>query len=722
MAVEEPAAAAPPAGLADRLGGSHVGVRRDLEVSRHVFRGEVAYVVRDPMTFATHRIGGREYRLFNAIDEDVSLAETFASFVERGLMAKKDEEPFYRFVMSLHRMGFLKLPIQDDEALYERHVSRLKAKRRGLWTMLFSAQVPLFNPDAFLTRTMRFVRPLFSTPALVAWCALVLVAVLAGVRNAAEFSAPVVDIFSGPNLPLLWGTLVALKVFHEFGHAYACKLYGGRVPEMGLMIIAGAPLAYMDASSSWSFPDKRKRILVCLGGMYIEVALAAAAMLLWCATPPGVLRSVLHNVVMLASVTTVMMNINPLMRYDGYYALTDLLELPNLRGRANDHSVGVLKRILLGIPNNTKGAGFGLRTFFLIFGIASAIYKVTVVLGISAVIATKYVVAGALLGGAYMANSLWGVLKKSLPYLLKSEETQPLRVRAVAVALVFFAALPLALFAVPVPSSVRAPAVVASRSEEVLRAQTAGFLDDLHVAVGERIPSGAPILELSDPAAGSELEEARARQRSAEIQARALLVDDPLAAADHQLLAEQAAEDAAFWAARLAAQAVTAKADSLVLWSISPADQGRWVEAGEMLVRLSPEEHPCTSALALFHAADVAGARPEAGQRVQFQPASRPDLRLPARVVSVTPAGSRELEPVFKEHLDMASLALDPTTGLVGQSQFVVELRIDEEPARAGWNAGYLAPGLSGQLRMDAEPAPLGLIAVRKLLVFLAKL
>ena len=722
MAVNEPTPEAPPAGLADRLGSSHVGVRRDLEVSRHVFRGEVAYVVRDPMTFATHRIGEREYRLFNAITEDVSLAGSFAAFVERDLMAAKDEESFYRFVMSLHRMGFLKLPIQDDEALYERHVSRLKAKRGSRWTMLFSAQVPLFNPDRFLDGTMRFVRPFFSKPALVAWLALVVLATLAGLRNATEFTAPVVDIFSGPNLPLLWGTLVALKVFHEFGHAYACKLYGGRVPEMGLMIIAGAPLAYMDASSSWSFPEKRKRILVCLGGMYIEVALAAVAMLLWCVTPPGVLRSVLHNVVMLASITTVMMNINPLMRYDGYYALTDLLELPNLRGRANDYSVGVLKRILLGIPNNAKGAGFGLRTFFLAFGIASAIYKVTIVLGISAVIATKYVVAGALLGGAYVANSLWGVLKKSVPFLLAGEETQPMRVRAVTVALVFFAALPLGLFAVPVPSSVRAPGVVASRAEQVLRAQTAGFLEDLHVAAGKRISEGAPILQLADPAAGSELGEARARQRSAEIQARALLVDDPLAAADQQILADQAAEDAAYWAQRLADQEVTTEADALVLWSLAPAERGRWVEAGEVLVRLSPEEHPCTSALALFDAADVAGARPEPGQEVHFQPASRPDLRLPARVVAVTPAGSRDLEPVFKEHLDMASLALDPTTGLVGQSQFVVELRLDEAHARAGWEAGYLAPGLSGQLRMDAEPAPLGLIAIRKLLVFLAKL
>lgn len=125
---------------------------------------------------------------------------------------------------------------------------------------------------------------------------------------------------------------------------------------------------------------------------------------------------------------------------------------------------------------------------------------------------------------------------------------------------------------------------------------------------------------------------------------------------------------------------------------------------------------------ALFDAADLAGTRPTPGMRVHFQPVSRPDLRLEGTIRAVTPAGSKELEPIFQEHLDMAALAMDPTTGLVGESQFVVEVDLDPELADDGWERGYLAPGLSGQLRLDAEPTPLGLIALRKVLVFLARL
>lgn len=710
----------PDPSLAERLGESIVSLRLDLEVSRHVFRDEVAYLVRDPLTTTVHRLGPREYVLFNAITDEETLGDCCARLVAAGKLQPGEEEAFYQFIMQMHRLGFLKLPVQEGENLYQRHLQRLASKKKARLMWIYSAQIPLLNPDRFLDATVRFARPFFTPLAYVLWALFVGIAIYTGVVNAAEFAAPAMDIFSGPNLPLLWITLVGLKVVHEFGHAYACKVYGGRVPEMGIMLIAGAPLAYMDATSSWNFPSKAKRIAVCLAGMYVEVGLAAAALMLWSVTPPGILKAVLHNVVMLASITTVLMNINPLMRYDGYYALTDALELPNLRGRATNYSMSVLRRVLLGMPLPFTRDGLGLRVFYVVFGIASALYKVTIVLSISAAIATKFLVAGTALGAGYVVSSLWGIAKKSIPYLWKDEETAPMRVRAVSVMLFFFAALPVALFAIPIPATVAAPGVAAQADDVVLRAETPGFLEELYVTPGASASAGAAVARLGAPGLGKELAAARAREESAAIRARVVRTEDLTQADIEDQRRAQAAEEVAHWerrAAMLAIDVPSSQADTYLVVEALDHDQlGRWIEEGEPVATLTRQRAADEGqrAMALFDAAALAGTQPEPGDQAWFQPISQPGTRIAARIVQVVPAGSRELPADFLEHLDVAALALNPQTGKVGQTQFIVEVELE---------AGASVPFAStGHLRLWAEPTPIGLLAIRKTLIFLAKL
>ncbi|MFT6040659.1 MAG: putative peptide zinc metalloprotease protein [Gammaproteobacteria bacterium] len=717
VAIDE--AETPP--LAARLASSIVDTRRDLEVTRHIFRDEVAYVIADPMTFQTHRLGAQEYRLFMAITSEASLGEHCEALIRRGHLLEHNTESFYRFVMQLHKLGFLKLPIQDEEGIYERHLARVAAKRKQRVMWIFSAQIPLFNPDRFLNATIRYARPFFSRFAFGLWLILVGTAIFMGYRNGSEFMEPAMNIFSGPNLPLLWGTLIGLKVVHEFGHAYLCKLYGGRVPEMGIMMIAGAPLAYMDASSSWGFNKKYKRILVCLAGMYIEVGLAAIAMVLWVVTPPGVMRSVLHNIVMLASITTVMMNINPLMRYDGYYALTDAMEMPNLRARSSAYTLGILKRILVGVRAPAIREGPLMKAFFVVFGVASALYKLTIVLSISAAIASKFLVVGTLLGAVYLLNTLWGIVKKSVPYLAAGAETAEVRLRAVSVLLIFFAVLPIALFAVPLPSTIGAPSLIAAQDDIVVRAMSPGFLVEMAVSPGASVKGGASIAKLDDPGIGQELSGAIARRKYAAIRAHAQAPVDPLMAAMQAERFQQAQSEEDYWAGRKDSLDVrvpiTWDGTATVIKSLLLDEQGRWIEGGEAIATLSRRAPQDTgrNALALFDAADLAGSLPAPGDRAWFQPLASPELRIPATVKSVTPTGSRTLGEDFLEHLDLATLALNPATGEVGRTQFVIEVELDQVESP-------MLYGATGKLRLPAEPTPLGLIVVRKLLVFLAKM
>ena len=336
LAADAAAEESGPSEIAQRLGRSQVGLRPELEVSRHVFRGRVSYVVRDPITFESHRFSQHDYEIVTALHAEHPLAEVFARLVDEEKLEANEEDAFYRFVISLHRLGFLNLPIPDGKRLYERYLANEQQRRMKRWMAMFFYQLPLVNPDHFLDRTVRWVRPLFSPMALFLWCGLIASAIFVAVRRFDEISASVGDTFAAQNLPALWLTIIVLKFFHEFGHAYATKAFGGHVPEMGAYLIVFTPCAYVDASAAWGFSKKWHRMFVGLAGMYFELAIAAVALLAWAATGPGMMQALLFNVVMLASVVTVGFNINPLMRFDGYYVLSDYLEFPNLRQRAPD--------------------------------------------------------------------------------------------------------------------------------------------------------------------------------------------------------------------------------------------------------------------------------------------------------------------------------------------------------------------------------------------------
>jgi putative peptide zinc metalloprotease protein len=142
------------------------------------------------------------------------------------------------------------------------------------------------------------------------------------------------DYLALPNLALIWLLTIVVKIIHEFGHGLTCKHYGGEVHEMGLMMMIFSPFLYADVTDSYVFPNKRHRILVAAAGIYVELVIAAIATLLWSISQPGPTQQLLFNLMLITSVWTILFNANPLMKFDGYYMLTDLLDVPNLRSKA----------------------------------------------------------------------------------------------------------------------------------------------------------------------------------------------------------------------------------------------------------------------------------------------------------------------------------------------------------------------------------------------------
>ena len=144
--------------------------------------------------------------------------------------------------------------------------------------------------------------------------------------------------------------MVVIKTVHEFGHSFACRRFGGEVHTMGIMFLLFTPIPYMDATASWSFRSRWQRALVGAAGMIVEVFVASLATFVWASTAPGTIHSLAYNMMFVASVSTVLFNANPLLRFDGYYILSDLLDIPNLHQR----STGLLRHFVEFMPLDTR--------------------------------------------------------------------------------------------------------------------------------------------------------------------------------------------------------------------------------------------------------------------------------------------------------------------------------------------------------------------------------
>ena len=234
----------------------------------------------------------------------------------------------------LNAADLLQTDIAPNAAeMVERFSKHSNAKRRGGFGNPLAIRLPLWDPDRFLERTLPIVRYVFSRVAATIWLLTVLSAmVLVGIHWN-ELSENISDrILAAEGLLLTAMVFPTLKFFHELGHAYSTKVAGGEVHELGVMLLVFAPVPYVDASASVAFRSKWRRALVGMAGMLTELFIAAMAMFAWSLAEPGLFRSLCFQTVLIAGVSTVVFNINPLLRFDGYYILSDLLEMPNLGG------------------------------------------------------------------------------------------------------------------------------------------------------------------------------------------------------------------------------------------------------------------------------------------------------------------------------------------------------------------------------------------------------
>ncbi|HMB95052.1 MAG TPA: site-2 protease family protein, partial [Tepidisphaeraceae bacterium] len=310
-------------------------MRGTAQISRQYYRGERWYVVRDAASNQFHRLSDAAYRFVGLLDGSRTVGEAW-DLVGGQLADDAPTQPEVIQILSqLYAANLVETDIPPDATvLLRRHKKQMQRKFQGRLMNVLFPRIPIWDCDRFVCRWLPLVKQFFSKIGAIFWLATIVFTIVMLVPEWSRIKVAAADSIAPSNWFYLWAVFVAIKFIHECGHAFACRRFGGEVHEMGIMFLVFVPTPYVDASTAWAFSNKWSRMFVGAAGMIVELFVASLCALFWIFATPNTLPSQLaYNAMFIASVSTVIFNANPLLRYDGYYMLSDYLEIPNLQMR-----------------------------------------------------------------------------------------------------------------------------------------------------------------------------------------------------------------------------------------------------------------------------------------------------------------------------------------------------------------------------------------------------
>jgi putative peptide zinc metalloprotease protein len=479
-------------------------MRPDLAVERSV-DADAGVVLKDPWTLRYYRLSAEDFAVLELLDGKRSLEAVKRALETRFAPRKFRLEEISQFATSLHQAGLL------EGGSWGQGTSLLNRRRkmnRAAWVQRLTNPLAMrfrgIDPGFLFTRLLVWLRPLFSPAA----CALMGLSILAAASLVLvkydEFSRRLPSFhqfFTPSNLLVLTATLGAIKVFHEFGHGLACRKFGGEVHELGIMLLVFAPCLYCDVTDAWRMPARR-RIIISAAGIFVELFIASLATFVWWNTQPGLVNQICLGIMFLSSVSTILINGNPLMRYDGYYILSDFLKVPNLAQRSNAVVRDLITRFCLGVveepdpllPTRRRG-------WYAAYSIASVVYRMvltfSIVVFMVELLRPYRLEAIARVMALCAVGSLIGVpLFQAVRYLFAPGRLERLNKHRTLISCSAAAATVLAIALVPVPHRVWGTLELEPFDAERVYVDTTGMLTEVYVKPGDKVAANDRIARL----------------------------------------------------------------------------------------------------------------------------------------------------------------------------------------------------------------------------------
>ncbi len=482
--------------------------RPDLEASEQRYQGMSFWVVKEPVGLKYFRFQEEEYFILQLLEGEISLDEIKEQFESRFAPQKITLGDLQQFIGTLHRGGLVLAESQGQgEQLKRRRDERKRKERMGMWTNILAIRFKGFDPERILNGLLPLVRWFFHpfTQLLVVMMALSALLLITVQFDVFQSKLPGFQEFFGPENWLTLACVLGItKMMHEFGHGLSCKYFGGECHEIGVMFLVLTPCLYCNVSDSWMLPSKWKRAAIGAAGMYVELVLASLATFGWWMTTPGLFNHVCLQIMFVCSVSTIVFNGNPLLRYDGYYILSDLVEIPNLRQKASTILNQMMAKKCLGLelpeqpflPQRNR-AFFALYTvasvayrWFVLFTILFFLYQVFEPYGLKPIgQAIAFFSISTLIG-----KPMWGLFK----FMKAPGRKEQVKRKNLLSTMAVVGAVVVAILFVPLPRRVNCSLEIRSRDAKLVYVKHAGVLEKMEFDIGDPVRAGDVLARLSN--------------------------------------------------------------------------------------------------------------------------------------------------------------------------------------------------------------------------------
>lgn len=678
--------------LWEQMKGLRFQLRESVSVTVLEYRDCTSYLLRNVFDQKQFRLSKGVFELLEIMDGQRTLEQICEPSLSTNCLSSTKKHEILTALTQLQAEGLLSsdVPRALDSLVEQQQLQRRRHRLAG-WMRLLSPRFALWDPERFLARSFPWIAWLFQPMFFFIWLGVI---VYAGSQALMHSSALIIYGAQRFDDPRQWLIMICayplIKGLHEMGHCYATKAGGGAISEMGITLLVLLPVPYVDASAASMFADKYQRILVSAAGIMVELFLASLALFFWLNSNEGVPRDAAFAVMLLGGISTLLFNGNPLLRFDGYYILTDAIGIPNLSTRASRYYAYVFKRYLLRVPNEKSRSTTPRECrWFVFYGAAATLYRISISLGIALFLIVTIPVLGMLMATWLLAIQLLWPLGRQLHYLLFSESLSGRRILILGtisgVLSTIFGTLALASF----PSSSVVDGVVLLPKEAVVRANVEGFLEKQKATDHEPVKRGEILFVLSNPELKADIAVLEARVR--EIQARRDLLgfNEQVLREIHGERLAQAQADLAQLRQRESELTVRSPSAGTLQVPLGSSRIGRFIHQGDMLGYLADRNGIVIRVVA---AQKDAGRIREDNSDITVHLADRTSSVLTGRLLGEVPLASERLPSAALGSQSGGAIQVDArdelgVTALEGVFAFDVAIPFDARGQFAGSRA-----------------------------------
>ncbi len=635
-------------------------LHRHVEIHRHDYRGLIWYIMEDTATGRNHRFNPAAYQFIGLMDGKRTVQEISETLNKQLGDFAPGQEEIIQLMGQLHGADLILTDVLiDTEELFERQANLQNAKITQQLYNPLSQKIPLWDPESFLQKYLAKIAWLFSPWMGMLWLLVVIFSAIQAVLNWEKIIGHLdINALSPYNCLILFLLYPPIKILHELGHAFATKLNGGEVHEMGINLMLFIPIPYVNVSSSSNFRNKYDRMLVSAAGILVETFLAALGLLLFLGTEAGIIHDISFNILLIGGASSLFFNGNPLLKYDGYYLLADALDIPNLCQRSSQYWNYFFQRHLFGLTQVVSPATAPGETYwFIAYSLTSLFYRLGILWYICAYVSEKYFSLGVLLALWLATIQILFPLYKAIRFVINSPSLAKKRNRARMTTLLL-ATLTLGVFGfMPIPSYTQTEGVVWLPDEALIKAEQDGFVGELEVHSNQSVNKGDVVLYMNDDTLESKARIVRAKLAELQSKFRAEREEDLVKSGILKEEIRIGQSELEHLNSKIRAMTIKTSKSGHILVPKADDLPGRYIHHGELIGYILDDNPPT---IRMVVTQDNIGQLRERIVDIKVRLANNPNEQYEAALIRQTPEATNKLPSPALATLGGGKIQVDP--------------------------------------------------------------